>query len=93
LRSCIWRYSLVCQGHAFSVPTHQFIAHCPIFRTRPGLRAKPYDFQSRVSIDSFRTFVGAIGGTRPEITDGNARDLGLLSGEFEFRALAKAIAD
>jgi hypothetical protein len=58
------------------------------------LLAQPnYDVQSGVSVDSFRTFVDAIDGTEPDITDGNASDLGRLSNEFKFATLSTAVAD
>jgi hypothetical protein len=58
------------------------------------LLAQPsYDVQSRVSADSFRAFLGAIGGTERDITDGNASDLERLSDEFKFTTLSTAVAD
>jgi hypothetical protein len=50
-----------------------------------------YEVRSRVSVDSFRTFVGAIGGTEPEIRDNNSSDLELLSDEFKFAGLSTAV--
>jgi hypothetical protein len=52
-----------------------------------------YDVQSRVSIDSFRIFVGAIVGIEADIPDGNARDLELVSDELKFTTLSTAVAD
>jgi predicted nucleic acid-binding protein len=85
--------SLVIHGQTFSVPMLQLITHCSIFQTTPALLAKPYDVQSRVSIDSFGVFVGVIGGTNPAITPDNVTDLGLLADEFKFAALSTAVAD
>jgi hypothetical protein len=36
-------------------------------------------------------FVSAIGGTEPDITDDNARDLWFLSGEFRLRTLSRGV--
>jgi hypothetical protein len=85
-------YSLVFQGQLFSVLMVPLITQCSLFETTPALLAKPYDVQSRVSLDSFRTFVSAIGGTEPNITDDNANDLLLLSDEFNFTTLSTAVA-
>jgi hypothetical protein len=68
------------------------ITHCSIFQTMPALLAKPYDVQCRVSVDSFRTFVSAISGTEPDVTDNNAKDLWLLSDELKFATLSIAVA-
>jgi hypothetical protein len=38
-------------------------------------------------------FVGAIGGTEPDMTNGNASDLELLSDEFKFTTLSTVVAD
>jgi hypothetical protein len=85
-------YSLVFQSQLFRVLIVPLITQCSIFETTPALLAKPYQIQSRVSIDSFRTFVGAIGGTKPNITGDNAVDLWLLSDKFQCAALLTAIA-
>jgi chromosome segregation ATPase len=70
---------LVLDGEAFSISIGPLLTNCRLFQENRVLFAQPnYDVQSRVSVDSFRTFVGAIGGTEPDITDGNASDLELL---------------
>jgi hypothetical protein len=85
--------SPVFQDESFSVPMSPLITHCPIFQTAPTLLARPDKVESRVSVDSFRTFVSAIGGTEPDITGDNAADLTLLSDTFGFAALATSVAD
>jgi hypothetical protein len=69
------------------------IAHCAIFQTMPTLLAKPDEVQSLASIDSLDMFVDVIGGTEPDTTDDNARDLGRLSDEFKFPALSTTVAN
>jgi hypothetical protein len=84
---------LVLDGEVFGVPLSRLIENCRLFQEDRSLLAQPrYDVRSRVSIDSFRTFVDAIGGTEPNITDGNASDLELLSDEFKFTGLSTAVA-
>jgi hypothetical protein len=67
--------------------------NCRLFENRILFAQPSYDVQSRVSVDSFRTFVDAIGGTEPDITDDNVTDLEVLSGEFKFATLSAAVAD
>jgi hypothetical protein len=85
-------FSLLFQGEPFNVPTVPLFNNCTIFQTTPALLARPYEVESRVSVDSFRMFVSAIGGSGLDITDGNVRDLALLSHEFQFAALSAAVA-
>jgi hypothetical protein len=59
----------------------------------PTLLAKPYEVQARVSVDSFRVFLGAIGGSEATITSDNVSDLGRLCREFEFTAFAQKVDD
>jgi hypothetical protein len=69
------------------------LTKCPLSQENRILLAQPnYDVRSRVSVDSFRTFVGAIGGTKLDIKDDNASDLELLSDEFKFTSLSTAVA-
>jgi hypothetical protein len=85
---------VVLDGEAFSVSIAPLLTKCRLFQENRVLLAKPNcDVQSRVSVDSFRTFVGAIGGTEPDITDCNASDPELLSDEFKFTTLSTAVAD
>jgi hypothetical protein len=77
---------------AFRVSIVPLLAKCRLFRENKSLLAQPtYDVRSGVSLDSFRRFVEAIGGTKPDITDDNARDLRLLSDEFKFTTLSMAV--
>jgi hypothetical protein len=65
--------------------------NCRLFQENRVLLAQPnYDVRSRVSVDSFRAFVGAIGGTEPDITEDNASEF--LSDEFKYAALLMAVA-
>jgi hypothetical protein len=65
-----------------------------LFRENMSLLGQPsYDVRSHVSLDSFRLFVNAIRGTKPDITDDNTKDLGLLCDEFKFTPLSSAVAD
>jgi regulator of replication initiation timing len=57
----------------------------------PTLLTKPYEVQSRVSADSFRVFLGAIGGSEATITNDNVSDLGQLCSEFEFSEFAQKV--
>jgi predicted nucleic acid-binding Zn-ribbon protein len=83
---------LVLDGRAFRVSIVPLLAKCRLFRENRSLLAQPtYDVRSRVSLDSFRKFVEAIGGTKPDITDDNAADLTLLSDELKFTALSMAV--
>jgi hypothetical protein len=50
------------QDESISVSIASLVAHCHLFQTKPGLLHKSYKVQSRVSLDSLRAFVGAIGG-------------------------------
>jgi hypothetical protein len=86
-------HDLVLDSEAFGVELSRLIENCPLFQDNRFLLVQPrYDLRSRVSVDSFRTFVGAIGGTEPNITDDNSSDLELLSDEFKFTGLSTAIA-
>jgi hypothetical protein len=83
---------LVLDGQAFRVSIAPLLTKCHLFQENRTLLAQPaYDVRSRVSLDSFRMFVEAIGGTKPDITDDNARDLALLSDEFRFTTLSMAV--
>jgi hypothetical protein len=69
-------HSRVFHGQSFGISIVPLFNNCHLFQENEiVLVQRNYDFQSRVSVDSFRTFVGAIGGTEPDITDNNARDL------------------
>jgi hypothetical protein len=69
---------IVLQERSFSVPMAPLLNNCHLFQENRILLIQPnYDVQSRVSVDLFRTFVGAIGGTEPDITGNNASDLGI----------------
>jgi hypothetical protein len=74
-----------------SVANRSLVTSCRMFLDDPSLILKPYDVQSRVSQDSFRMFVCAIGGQEAEITQSNIADLSLLCSEFEFDALLPSI--
>jgi hypothetical protein len=66
---------LVLDGEMFGVSIAPLLTKYRLFQKTRVLFAQPkYDVRSRVSVDSFRTFVGAIGGTEPNITDDNAVD-------------------
>jgi hypothetical protein len=85
---------LVLDGEAFSVSIARILTNCRLFPENRVLLAQPkYAVQSRVSVDSFRRVVGAIGGTGLDITDGNASDLELLSDEFKFTTLWAAVVE
>jgi broad specificity phosphatase PhoE len=60
---------------------------CRKFENEPALLAGPYNVGSRVSVDTFRAFVSAIGGANANITDQNVLDLSLLCREFLFGEL------
>jgi hypothetical protein len=49
------------------------------------------DVQSRVSVDSFRTYEGVTRATEPDITHDNARDHWLLSCEFNLTTLSTVV--
>jgi hypothetical protein len=84
---------LVLDGEAFSVLIAPLLKKCRLSEENRFLLAQPkYNVRSRVSVDSFRTFVGAIGSTEPNITDDNSADLELLSDEFKFSALSTTVA-
>jgi hypothetical protein len=85
---------VVLDGEAFSASIAPLPTKYRLFQENRVLLAQPNcDVQSRVSVDSFRTFVGAIGGAEPDITDGNTSDPELLSDEFKFTTLSTAVAD
>jgi hypothetical protein len=86
-------YSLVLNGEPLSVSIIPLGAKCHLFQTKPELLSKPYRVESRVSSDSLRIFVGAIGGEAVEINDANVRDLSHLCDEFKFVELAKTVRD
>jgi hypothetical protein len=69
------------------------MTHRHIFQTAPALPNKPYDVQSRVSTDSFQTFVTAIGGTQPDVTENSARALRPARDEFRLTTFPAAVAD
>jgi hypothetical protein len=80
-------------GEASSVWIAPLLPKCQLFGEDGSLLVhRTHDVQSRVSTDSFRTFIGAIGGTGPDITDDNARGFLLLSGEFRIVAFLTAVA-
>jgi hypothetical protein len=71
-------------GQLFSIPMAPLITNCHMFQGNRILLTRPNsDIQSRVSVDSFRTLIGAIGGIEPDIMDETARGLWLLSNEFK----------
>jgi hypothetical protein len=69
------------------------MAKCRLFQTKPELLSKSYRVESRVSSDSHRVFVGAIGGAVAEISDANIGDLSQPCDEFKFIELAKGVGD
>jgi hypothetical protein len=82
------------QGQSFSVTAFPLFNKRHVFQeSRILLPQLNCDVQFRVSVDAFRTFVGAIGGTEPDIADDNARDLGLLSDGFRLTAFLTPGAD
>jgi methyl-accepting chemotaxis protein len=84
---------LVLDGETFNVSITQLLMKCRLFQENRVLLAQPnYDVRSRVSVDSFRMFVDAIGGTEPNITDDNSADLELLSDEFKYSAISTTVA-
>jgi hypothetical protein len=86
-------YSLVFRGESFNIPMVPLITNCRLLQANRHLVAQAnYDVQSRVSVDSFRMFAGAIGGTEPDVTDDNAMDLSLLCNEFKFTRLSTTVA-
>jgi hypothetical protein len=86
-------YSLVFQGESFSVPMVPLITNCRLFQANRRLVAQAnYDVQSRVSVDAFRMFAGAIGGAEPDATDDNAMNLSLLCDEFKSTRLSTTVA-
>jgi hypothetical protein len=84
---------LVFNGEPTSISVLSLMAKCHLFQTKPELLSKPYRIESRVSSDSLRVFIGAIGGAAAEISDGNFGDLSQLCDEFKFIELAKRIGD
>jgi hypothetical protein len=63
-------HNLVLDGQAFSLSLIGIVTNCRLFQENRSLLAQPkYDVQSRVSVDLFRTFVSAIGGSESDITD------------------------
>jgi hypothetical protein len=86
-------YSLVFNGEPLSVSIVSVMAKCHLFQTKPGLLGNPYRIESRVSLDSLRMFVGAIGGEALEISEANAGYLSQLCKEFKFDELAKTVGD
>jgi hypothetical protein len=75
---------LVFDGDSISVPMVPPSAKCHVFQEYRALIARAhYEVSSRVSMASFRVFSRAIKGSDAEITDGNARDIALLSGELK----------
>jgi hypothetical protein len=69
------------------------VAKCGLFQTTSDFLGKPYRVESRVSLDSLRVFVAAIGGAVAEISEANVWDLSQLCGEFMFTELAKTVGD
>jgi hypothetical protein len=87
-------HSLVLDGESFSVPLGPLVTNCHLFHENRVLLVQPsYTVRSRVSLPSFRTFLGAIGGLEAGVTGDNANDLALLAAEFKFAALSKSVAD
>jgi hypothetical protein len=84
-------YSLVLNGEPISVSKASLFTHCHLFQTKPELLTNPYRVESRVSSDSLRIFIGALGGEAAEINDANVRDLSQLCDEFKFMELAKTV--
>jgi hypothetical protein len=87
-------HELALDGEAIGVSLSRLTDACRLFEENRSLLVQPrHDVRSRVSVDSFRTFVVAIGGTEPDIPDDRARGLWLLSDELNFTALSTAFAD
>jgi hypothetical protein len=86
-------YSLVLNGEPVGVSIIPLVAKCGLFQTKPELLRTPYRVESRVSSDSLRIFVGAIGREAAEINDANVWDLSHLCDEFKFVELAKTVGD
>jgi hypothetical protein len=75
---------LVFDGDSISVPMVPPSAKCHVSQENRVLIARPhYEVQSRVSMATFRVFSRAIKGSDAETTDGNVRDIALLSGELK----------
>jgi hypothetical protein len=86
-------YRLVLNGDPISVPIGLLVMKCDLFQTKPRLLGEPYTVESRVSSDSLRVFVSAIGGAAAEISDANVGDLSQLCDEFKFLELARKVRD
>jgi cell division protein FtsB len=83
---------LVCQGERFQISRVDLMGQCRKFENEPALLGRPYDVGSRVSVDTFRAFVNAIGGANLDITSQNVLDLYLLCREFLFGRLEGQVA-
>jgi predicted nucleic acid-binding Zn-ribbon protein len=84
---------LVLDGQTFTVQRRTLVYNCELFADNPVLQTQPYAVQARVSPDSFRIFVNAIGTSEAEITDSNAKDLRLLCDEFKFTTLLQEVTE
>jgi hypothetical protein len=63
---------LVLVDQPFCVPMVHLVTYCETFQTDPALLTASYDVRSRVNVDIFALFVGALRGSTPEITAANA---------------------
>jgi hypothetical protein len=82
---------LVLVGEAFRVPSLALHQSCKLFAHTPP--SSPYEVQSPVPADLFRTFLSALKGTAVEVTKDNIGGLSALCAEFGFRAFAAKISE
>jgi hypothetical protein len=67
------------------------LADCTTFFDNPTLPSSPSQISSSVDVDNLRSFVDAINGAPPDITDTNVADLSSLAAEFGSTRLLEQI--